>query len=172
MMRISLLLLALVAVTTTAVDAQETRDIDQLEYRRGVYLEPPSFEPYTGPVEGRYEDGTLRLRGNLVDGQWDGLREEFYELGTLKARENYSDGVLDGPFEVYFRKGAPSVMGSYSEGRLDGDYESFWLRQPAEVGHYSDGRMCGEWTTYFPRSSYGLRVESVDEYAPCPSTGG
>lgn len=165
------MLLGLLAATHPSLHAQEPMDLDQLENRRGVYLQRPTFEPYTGPVVGRWEDGTVRVRGTLVDGVWDGERESYYGLGTLKARETFSHGVLDGPFEAYFRKGAPSDKGTYVDGRLDGPYESFWLRQPAEVGEFDNGRMCGEWTRYYPQSSYGLRVESTATYEPCPTNG-
>ena len=169
MKRVTTILAVLVAAVQAQLDAQERMDLDQLENRRGVYLQRPTFEPYSGPVEARYETGRVRIRGTLAEGRWDGVRESFYGLGTLKARETFSNGVLNGPFEAYFKKGAPSDKGTYVNGRLDGPYESFWLRQPAEVGAFTNGRMCGSWVTYFPRSSYGLRVESTTDYDPCPA---
>jgi antitoxin component YwqK of YwqJK toxin-antitoxin module len=99
------------------------------------------------------------------------VRESYYQLGTLKARETFQNGVLHGPFEAFFRKGAPSDEGAYVNGRLDGPYQSYWLRQPAEVGAFDEGRMCGPWVRYYPQSSYGLRVESTADYAPCPTNG-
>lgn len=169
MKRITLMVLGLLAGSLLTVDAQEPMNLDELENRRGVYLQRPSFEPYTGPVIARWEDGRVRTRGTLVDGRWDGVRESYYALGTLKARETFRNGVLHGPFEAYFRKGAPSDRGAYVNGRLDGPYESFWLRQPAEVGAFDEGRMCGEWVRYYPQSSYGLRVESTATFEPCPA---
>jgi len=163
------IILGLLALIHAPLHAQEPMNLDQLENRRGVYLQRPAFEPYTGPVIAYWEDGTLRERGTLVNGRWDGVRESYYQLGTLKARETYANGVLNGPFESYFKRGAPSDKGTYEDGRLEGHYESFWLRQPAEVGTFSQGRMCGTWTRYFPQSSYGLRVESTESYPPCPA---
>jgi hypothetical protein len=169
MKKVTLMLLGSLAVAASALQAQQPMDLDELEERRGVYLQRPAFEPYTGPVIARWESGTVRERGTLANGRWDGVRESYYQLGTLKARENYSNGVLNGPFEAYFKKGAPSDRGTYVDGRLDGPYESFWLRQKAEDGAFAAGRMCGEWTRYYPRSSYGLRIESSASYPPCPS---
>ena len=165
----TLLLVAVIGVLPATLRAQQPVNLDDLENRRGVYLQRPSFEPYTGPVVSYHENGRVAIQGELVAGRWEGVRESFYGLGTLKAREEFRNGVLHGPFEAYFKKGAPSDKGTYANGRLDGPYESFWLKQPAEVGAFSGGRMCGEWVTYYPRSSYGLRVESVDRYDPCPS---
>ncbi|MDH3205669.1 MAG: hypothetical protein OEO79_03615 [Gemmatimonadota bacterium] len=170
MNRVTLILLGLLAGTNPALQAQQPMDLDQLEERRGVYLQRPTFEPYTGPVVATWEStGRVRERGTLVNGRWDGPRESFYQLGTLKARENYSNGVLNGPYEAYFKKGALSDRGTYVDGRLNGSYESFWLRQKAEDGAFAAGRMCGEWLRYYPQSSYGLRVESRATHPPCPT---
>ena len=169
MKRATLTVLGLLAVTHSTLHAQGPMDLDRLEERRGVYLQRPAFEPYSGPVLASWEDGRVRVRGTLTNGRWDGVREAYYMLGTLKARETYSNGVLHGPFEPYFKKGTPSDKGTYVEGRLDGFYESFWIRQLAERGAFSQGRMCGEWVLYFPQSSYGLRVESTASHPSCPS---
>ena len=169
MKRAALTVLGLLATAHSALHAQEPMDLDQLEERRGVYLQRPAFEPYSGPVRATWGDGKVRVRGTLTNGRWDGVREAYYKLGTLKDRETYSSGVLHGPFEAYFKKGTPSDTGTYVDGRLDGPYESFWTRQPAERGAFSQGRMCGEWVRYFPQSSYGLRVESTASYPACPS---
>ena len=170
MNRAILIVLGLLAGTHAAVQAQQPMDLDQLEERRGVYLQRPTFEPYTGPVIATWErTGFVRERGTLVDGRWDGVRESFYQLGSMKARETYSNGVLHGPYEAFFKKGAQSDRGTYVNGRLDGPYESFWIRQKAEDGTFSEGRMCGEWVRYYPQSSYGLRVESTETYPPCPT---
>lgn len=169
MKRITIILLGLLASAHVAASAQEPMDLDQLENRRGVYLMRPTFEPYSGPVIARWDDGGVRIQGTLVEGRWHGVRESYYQLGSLKARETFQNGVLHGPFEAYFKKGAPSDRGTYVNGRLDGPYESFWLRQPAEVGAFAEGRMCGDWVRYYPRSAYGLRVESTASYGPCPA---
>jgi hypothetical protein len=169
MNRLPMILLGLLVLAHAPLRAQQAMDLDQLEERRGVYLQRPSFEPYSGPVVATWPDGKVRVRGTLANGRWDGLREMYYQLGTLKARETFSDGVLNGPFEAYFKVGVLSDKGTYVDGRLDGPYESFWLRQPAERGAFASGRMCGTWTRYYPQSSYGLRVESTATYPPCPA---
>jgi len=169
MKRVITIVLGLLAAGHLAAHAQQPMDLDRLEERRGVYLQRPSFEPYTGPVLAQWEDGTVRVRGTLKNGRWDGVRESYYQLGTLKARETYTNGVLNGPFEAYFKMGSPSDKGTYVDGRLDGPYESYWLRQPAERGTFTGGRMCGHWIRYYPQSSYGLRVESTEDYPACPA---
>ena len=117
MNRITLIFLGLLAGGHSVLQAQQPVDLDQLEARRGVYLRRPNFEPYTGPVLATWDNGTVRERGTLVSGRWDGVRESYYQLGTLKALENYTNGVLHGPFEAYFKMGEPSDRGTYVEVR-------------------------------------------------------
>jgi len=169
MRKISLLALSLIVLAPSVAASQEPTNLDELVLRRGVYLQRPTFEPYSGPVVGRNEDGLLRERGTLREGRWEGVREIFFETGQLAVRETYSEGRLDGPFESYFRMGSPSDRGSYRDGRLDGPYESYWLRQLAERGTWSEGEMCGEWVHYFPASSYGRRVETAETFPACPA---
>jgi antitoxin component YwqK of YwqJK toxin-antitoxin module len=100
------------------------RNIDELVLQGGAvnptYLDPETFEPWTGPVfklaqaavyrcdldEYSYP-GQVQTRLNLKDGKPDGEYESYwmdcYELydGLLKERGVYRDGQLDGPFERY-----------------------------------------------------------------------
>ncbi len=162
------LLLGALTCAHSGVLAQSPANLDLLELRRGVYLERPSFEPFSGPVVSRWNADNVRERGSLLNGRWDGVREIFYFDGQLAVRETYSEGVLHGPFESYFRQGSPSDKGTYENGLLEGPYEAYWLRQLAERGTWTEGRECGEWVRYFPTNAYGLRVESTVTYSPCP----
>ena len=168
MTRPTLLLVAFLFSGPASLDAQAPTNLDLLEWRRGVFLERPSFEPYSGPVVSMWDGENIRERGALVQGRWDGVREIFYADGQLAVQEEYNRGELHGPFESYFRQGSPSDKGTYVNGKLDGPYEAYWIRQLAERGSWSEGRECGEWVRYFPSSSYGLRVESTVAYPACP----
>ncbi len=162
-------------------------DLDQLVQRDGVYLSPRTLEPYSGPVVARWNAATIKERGTLRNGRWDGDHETYYENGQLEARETYQNGVLEGPFEAYFRKGTVSDKGSYHNGLLDGPYESYWSRMQgmmlhahqqgqkmagdlAEQGTYAAGKPCGQWYRFMPRSGGGLRTPRNVDYAPCPGS--
>ena len=41
------------------------------------------------------------LKENFIDGQKDGLREEFLSNGQLRSRESYKDGERTGFLEKY-----------------------------------------------------------------------
>lgn len=194
-MRTTLLLLGLGLGTHALASAQAPMDFHRLVDRRGVYLHPETLEPYTGPVLAMWDASTVRLRGTLRNGRWDGVRELFHLDGKLELRETYRNGVLDGPFESYFRSGRLSDRGTYRNGVLEGAYEAYWSRaqgdmqaahaQHGAAGHdaatmpgdlmergvMSSGRPCGDWYRFLPTSYMGYRAGSTVSYPPCPSGG-
>lgn len=152
-------LLPLLAVTLAAAasgtvggapaSAQEAMDLDRLIERGGVYLEPGTLRPYSGPVARMWGPGVVRERGTLADGRWTGSHEWFHLNGRLSGRETWQGGVLNGPAEMYFKSGLLSVRENYANGELDGPYESYWTRGAlAERGAWRSGRPCGEWTSF------------------------
>ena len=48
----------------------------------------------SGLYEWFHENGTIKSRGNYIDGKLKGLYESFHENGTIKYRGNYIDGEL------------------------------------------------------------------------------
>lgn len=137
------------ASAATAAAPQEAMSLDRLIERAGVYLEPGTLEPFSGPVVRMWTPDIVRERGTLVDGRWTGVREWFHQSGRLSGRETWRDGVLHGPAEMYFKSGLLSVRENYADGELDGAYESYWTRGAlAERGAWRSGRPCGEWTSF------------------------
>lgn len=133
----------------TPAAAQEAMDLDRLIERGGVYLEPGTLEPFSGPVARMWTADVVRERGTLAEGRWTGVREWFHQNGRLSGRETWQDGVLHGPAEMYFKSGVLSVRENYADGELNGPYESYWTRgAPAERGTWRSGTPCGEWTSF------------------------
>lgn len=134
---------------TNPAAAQEAMSLDRLIERAGVYLEPGTLEPYSGPVMRMWMAGVVRERGTLAEGRWTGVHEWFHLNGRLSGRETWRDGVLHGPAEMYFKSGLLSVRENYANGELEGPYESYWTRGAlAERGAWRSGRPCGEWTSF------------------------
>ena len=153
-MRRSLLLtLALIAVVPVAIEAQQTIDLSELiaegrpapMFGEGLYLDPRTLEPYTGPVVELHESReTVKTRGTLKDGKWDGPYLEYYEDGSLKRDFTLQDGVRHGLYAYYYNDGIP-----VSKGML----------------HM--GVMCGEWTEFNFGRDHGDEQTRTVTYRPC-----
>ena len=153
------LVLVLMVAPQAGLYAQEPMDLNALLQRGDVYLHPRTLQPYTGLAVGMWNSQTVRERGTLENGKWNGLHEWYHENGQLSVKETYGNGALDGPSESYFKHGRLSVMETYKDGELDGPYESYWsLGRLAEKGRWSAGEPCGDWI------SFGRFVA----YPPCP----
>lgn len=156
MKRTALLVLGLSTLGAVGIHAQEPMDLDELVRRGDVYLHPETFDPYSGPVEGRYDfapvagqEGVMRERGTLLNGRWDGVHEWFHLTGELATMETYRNGELNGPSESYFKTGRISAKEMYANGQLDGAYETYWHRgRLAERGQWSQGEPCGNWLSF------------------------
>ena len=144
-----LLVLGLMVVGQVGLYAQARMDLDALVQRSDAYLHRRTLEPHTGPVVGMWDSQTVRERGTLKNGRWDGLHEWYHENGQLSVRETYRNGSLDGASESHFKHGGLSVRETYKDGELDGPYESYWsLGRVAEKGTWTAGEPCGSWVSF------------------------
>ena len=67
---------------------------DKLVERQGITYEVNSQTPFTGSEVSYYENGKLERRGNLKEGEQDGMWETFEEEGNLTKTEEWKDGEL------------------------------------------------------------------------------
>ena len=159
MKRAVFLIVGLMVVAQVRLDAQEAMDPADLVRSGDVHLHPQTREPYTGAVEAWWNPGTLKERGTMKEGRWDGSQEYYHLNGKLSGRMTYREGVLHGPTETYFKSGQLSDRGSFKDGEWDGPYEAYWARgRLAERGTWTAGERCGEWEIF------GRTVS----HPPCP----
>lgn len=82
-----------------------------------------------GLQEGTYkeffEDGTLKLQGNVVKGKRDSEWKEYYNDGKIKAKNNYVAGNLEGDQTTYHQNGKVERQEVYKKGKLEGLEEEF-----------------------------------------------
>jgi hypothetical protein len=57
--------------------------------------------PYTGEIFVNYKNGSLRFRGNYLEGQLNGTYETYSENGQLEAKVTFKDGKENGLSEYY-----------------------------------------------------------------------
>lgn len=99
-----------------------------------IWVDPLTGEPFTGPYESYYENGSVYERGMFRDGRFEGPFETFYDNGQLYRK---------GAFKIWTQA---ELEEQRPRTRLDGPYESYfedgrlWTK-----GTFKDGVECGEW---------------------------
>ena len=72
-----------------------------------------------------YSSMALRCRGDIVDGQREGLWQYYYENGNLQAEATYVAGREEGPYRIFRENGVPYYIGQYSSGVRTGMWEVY-----------------------------------------------
>ncbi len=149
-----------VLLVGTACTEPEPRPVAELLRQGDVFLDPDTFEPYSGTVFATFDDQPLVIaqRLSLRDGAYDGPYEAYFENRQLSAKEMYENGVKHGPYEWYFENGRIFEEGTYHDGHLDGKYRAYWDSGDLyEDGTYNHGEFEG------PRKWYldGRLIELV-----------
>jgi antitoxin component YwqK of YwqJK toxin-antitoxin module len=112
--------------------------------------------PYTGEIFVNYENGSLKFKGNYVEGQLNGIYEVYSENGQLEAKVIFRDGKENGLSEYYSTlDGKLFSIGNYVDGILveRGSYKndkrnglSYWYYVNGQVKakcNYKDGKRHG-----------------------------
>lgn len=82
-------------------------------------------ESLYGPREEWYDNGQIKVRKNLKNGNLDGQYERWYDNGNMMTRCTYNDGKNDGLFESWHENGQEYVICNYKNGILDGIYKEY-----------------------------------------------
>lgn len=72
--------------------------LDALVIRDSTYLDPETLEPFTGRVEKTFDDDPeqLQLRGELIEGLWNGEIVVYHPNGRIRYLGSLADGVKCG----------------------------------------------------------------------------
>ena len=135
-----------------------TVDNSEVQYRSDgkVYLLNKS-KPFSGTVEGYYDNKQLDFSEEYSDGVLDGERKAFYNTGAKRFLEYYDNGVLDGEQTVWFGNGDIKIKGEWENGKKVGKWQEFDVEAAypfleshllgcIEKGEYKKYKREGEWT--------------------------
>ena len=90
----------------------------------GMHLSPDfPTDGLDGLYEEYYEDGQLKMKGTIRDGEVEGPWEEYYANGQLMTRGTIRDGEPDGPYEHYDENGRLMTKGTMKDGEVEGRWE-------------------------------------------------
>ncbi|MDC0157063.1 toxin-antitoxin system YwqK family antitoxin, partial [Verrucomicrobia bacterium] len=74
--------------------------------------------PFTGKVEGFYENGQKEAEVNYKDGKKNGIETWWYWNGQKSWEGNLKDGKEDGLFSWWYESGVKEFEGNYKDGKL------------------------------------------------------
>jgi antitoxin component YwqK of YwqJK toxin-antitoxin module len=95
-------------------------NLDELEFREGVFYLKFSITPYTGKGFKFYDNGQKEGEANFKDGKQDGLMVSWHENGQKKLEGNYKDGKFDGPAVTWHENGQKKTEVNFKDGKPDG----------------------------------------------------
>lgn len=70
---------------------------------------------------GDYKFGRATKSVNYINGQMDGMYEEFYNNGKVQRSITYEMGVIDGPMKYYNEEGEVTLEYTYKNGEKVGE---------------------------------------------------
>ena len=117
----------LIAFNTTEGPCLSLRSLNCLPVTPNGMHPSPDFptDGLDGPYEEYYENGQLKAKGTIRDGEVEGRWEEYYEDGQLMTRGTIRDGEPDGPYEHYDENGQLQAKGTIKDGDREGPWEEY-----------------------------------------------
>ncbi|MCH7530371.1 MAG: hypothetical protein IIB36_01245 [Gemmatimonadetes bacterium] len=96
MLRLALLIVFL----SGCAEATPPRSLDELAIRDSTYVDPETLVPYTGRVFRMFETDPemQQLRGELMDGIWEGELIVYHENGRIRYTGSFANGERCGPW--------------------------------------------------------------------------
>jgi antitoxin component YwqK of YwqJK toxin-antitoxin module len=78
-----------------------------------------------GPNELFYENGQMRMKGEILQGEKHGLWISWRENGLKWSESTYNLGVLDGKTASFHENGLINYIGYYAQGEKTGTWEFY-----------------------------------------------
>ncbi|MDD4746016.1 MAG: hypothetical protein RBR35_05865 [Salinivirgaceae bacterium] len=89
-----------------------------------------------------YDNGTVKIKGEIVNEERNGAWNAYYENGKLWSYGIYSNGLREGRSIVYNNDGTIKLSGYYKDNRVDSLWVTFKPNgDTAQVTKYKDGEI-------------------------------
>ncbi len=140
-----------------------TRDADTLEVRGGLWCDPATGEPFTGPVEGRHPGGAMAWRGQLEQGRWHGRFERWFQDGSPHRVAHYDRGTPDGIQVLWDESGHKKWEFTLVDGRQEGVVTHWHPNgEKQSEGTYRQGKPHGTVTHWYESGVKESEIAYVD----------
>jgi antitoxin component YwqK of YwqJK toxin-antitoxin module len=72
-----------------------------------------------------YEDGVVKMEGNMIDGKKEGKWMAFFEDGMPWSETYFENGISVGPTTAWHSSGKKYYEGNYKDGKRSGNWKFF-----------------------------------------------
>ena len=107
-----------------------------------------------GDYTAYYLNGKIKVHGNYINNEPDGIWTYYYENGNVKMRGKMKNNRSTGLWKYYFENGETSMQGNMDKGTRTGDwkfyFESGLLKSE---GPFTHGEKSGIWNYYYEDGS-------------------
>jgi hypothetical protein len=134
-----------------------------LEVRDGVFFQPGSTTAFTGRITDHYEDGSVKLRTEVVAGRLHGESVGWFTNGVQELVEHFRDGKPHGVRTTWDESGRKRSEGGLVEGRQAGVFRQWHENgQLAAEAAFADGEPHGLSVAWHPDGS--LKAEAMMDH--------
>ena len=119
MMKKIKLLPILTLLIITACGLNEV-DLDTLQDRAGVLFQVNQTQAFSGTVASYYENGQVKVSGQVKNGLKEGSWIEFYENGQKKSEGKYKGSLKEGNWRYWNENGTTQKEENFQSGVLLG----------------------------------------------------
>ena len=113
----------------------------EVEYWKGDSISPYIYGEQS-PREGEYlvyhDNGAIKVRGKYINGEQEGMREEFFSNGKISSLGKFINGKKDGLHYSYYRNEQLSDTGNYKNGVKTGEHYRYYYN--SQLAKYEDWR--------------------------------
>jgi antitoxin component YwqK of YwqJK toxin-antitoxin module len=122
-----------------------------------------------GLSEEWFDNDKLSIKCNYKNGKLDGLFEEWYENGQLWIRQSFKNNNLEGLSEVWYDNGQLDYKANYKNGNYDGLFEEWYDDGKLYIKCiYKDRKLDGLYEEYFLNGQIHSRCNYINGI--CDST--
>lgn len=120
----------------------------QIEIKDGIYYSEDG-ETYTGFYSEYFDNGNIKIKTELKNGQPDGITTLFYKTGVKKEVRSYNMGKMHGQWISFFDNEKKSAIALYEKGVKHGEWK-VWDKNGVlrYIMNYEQGKKKGLWKMF------------------------
>ena len=133
------------------------------QFREGLIYLPNKDEPFTGNISCEYENGQIKIKGEVKDGLIDGELFIWYENGQKKIETTFRNGKpFGGEVNSWDQHGQSQIDGEFFITFLDIEYRyAFMGNSIIFIDNYKNKKLVSESSIMFHDNGF-VRSQDID----------